>query len=248
MKILTQNTKLKKNPVYNTWGLDIAPHKSSGYNVCKFAGVCAEVCVGEHSGLNKMPVAKQAKIRKAKRFFEDRKGFLDDLHYDLDKLNNSKDPRQACVRLNVDSDLPWEVIDRSLFDYENIIYYDYTKYTSRAIQYVRGQMPSNYHLTYSWSERSDRRKTNYILSNGGTVNMVVDVPYKAKNLLPIPSTVQIATKTWNTIDADLTDERIPENNGKGIITVVRAKFKQSRIQEFVDKGFFVPVKDGKVKV
>ena len=248
MKILTQNNKLKKNPKYNTWGLDIAPHKTSGYNVCKFAGACAEVCIGIHSGLNKMPRALEAKIRKAKRFFEDRKGFMQDLHHDLTRLNESKDPRQICVRLNVDSDLPWEVIDPSLFDYSNIIFYDYTKYLTRAKQYVRNELPANYHLTYSWSEKSKKRDVNYILSKGGCLNMVCDVPYKPHNLLPIPKRVQIASKTWKTYDADKTDERIPENNGQGLVTLVRAKFRMADIQHYVDRGFFVPVVNGKIKI
>lgn len=248
MKILTQNSKLKKNPVYNTWGLDLAPHKVSGYNVCQFAGVCAEVCVGLHSGLNKMPAAKAAKIRKTKLFFEDRKNFLEQVHHDLNNLNKSKDPRKVCVRLNVDSDLPWEIIDPTIFKYENITFYDYCKSPARALKYVNGEMPANYHLTYSWSEKSDVRKVNKILSNGGRINMVLNIPYKKSNLLPIPKTVKIGTKTWKTVDGDLTDERIPENDGKGKAVIVRAKFKQARIQEFVDKGFFVPVKKGIVKL
>jgi hypothetical protein len=247
MKILTQNIKLKKNPVYNTWGLDLAPHKLSGYNVCQFAGVCSQVCVGEHSGMNKMPVAKQAKINRTKRFFEDRANFLADVHYDLDKINNSKDPRQACVRLNVDSDLPWEIIDPTLFQYKNIIFYDYCKSIKRALDYVNGNMPKNYHLTYSWNEKSDVRKVNKLLSSGGRINMVLDIPYRADNLIPVPKTVNIGTKTWKVIDGDLTDERIPQNDGKSKVVVVRAKFKKSRIQEFVDKKFFVPVINGIVK-
>lgn len=248
MKLLTQNTKLKKNPVYNTWGLDLAPHKLSGYNVCQFAGVCAQVCVGEHSGMNKMPVAKRAKIKRTKRFFEDRVNFMSDLHSDLKKLNESNDSRQCCVRLNVDSDLPWEVIDPTLFQYKNIIFYDYCKSIVRALKYVNGNLPENYHLTYSWNENSDKRKVNQLLSKGGRINMVLSVPYKGSNLLPVPKNITIASKTWPVIDGDLTDERIPQNDGKSKIVVVRAKFKKSRIQEFVDKKFFVPVINGITRV
>ncbi len=39
MKLLSKNTKLKKDKRYNTYGLSLAPHKYSGYNVCKDAGL-----------------------------------------------------------------------------------------------------------------------------------------------------------------------------------------------------------------
>ena len=248
MKLLTQNSKLKKNPKYNTWGLDIAPHKLSGYNTCKFAGLCAEVCVGEHSGLNKMPNAKNAKIRKAKMFFEEKNKFLEDLHNDLEKLNVCKDKRKALVRTNVDSDIPWEKIDPSIYQYDNITFYDYTKYINRSLEYVSGDMPKNYHLTYSWNENSDVRTVNRVLQKGGCINMVLGLRYKPNDLCKIPKFAQIGTKKYSVVDGDLTDERIPENDGEGKVVVVRAKTRIDLIQHYTDKGFFVNVKNNKIKV
>lgn len=232
---MTTNAKLAKESGHTIYGLNLAPHKVSGYNVCPHAGECAKVCIGEHSGFMVMPNVRAAQIRKTKMFFEDRLNFLSLLHSDMSALE--KRPSPAC-RLNVDSDLPWEKLDPSLFNY-NIIMYDYTKWFSRAKQYVEGNMPSNYYLTYSWSERSDKRKTNWLLNNGGNVNMVFSLRYKSGALLPLPNEVKIGTKWWPVVDADLHDLRIPSKDGIGVVTGVRAKTKASLIPEFVKSGFFV---------
>lgn len=248
MKILTQNSKLKKDPRFNIWGLDLAPYNTSGYNTCKHAGKCAEVCIGLHSGLNVMPTSIQAKINKTHMFFEEREKFFKFLHYDLNKLNNSEDERLTLVRGNVDSDLPWEVICPDIFNYSNITFFDYTKYTNRAIAFVKKELPKNYELTYSYNEKSDLRKVNYILKKGGRINLVSSIRYKYNDLKSIPDKVKIGTKTWKTVDGDLHDARLNKVDGKGKVVIVRAKTKKSLIPHYVKSGFFVDLSDCKSKI
>lgn len=235
MILLTTNSKLQKESGYTIMGLNLAPHKVSGYNVCPHAGACAEVCIGEHSGFMKMPNVRQSQVRKTKLFFEDRSLFLSQLHSDLETLSQKDNP--AC-RLNVDSDIPWELIDRTLFDYP-ITYYDYTKNPRRVQKYIDGALPTNYHLTYSYSEKSDKAQVNKFLKAGANVNVVFSIQYISKSLLPLPSSLKINTKEWEVVDADLHDLRIPEMDGSGVITGVRAKIKKSLIDKYVDIGFFV---------
>lgn len=242
MKLLSQNKKLEKtskNSKYNMYGLQLSPYKlETSYNTCRFAGFCSEVCL-TNTGMNVMDNAKKARIWKTKMFFEDRENFLKQLHKELSNLEKRENP---ICRLNVFSDLPWEKIDPSLFDHK-ITFLDYTKWLSRAENYVNGKLPKNYHLTYSWSEKSvpKKRRVNEILKKDGRVNMVFGIRYRHDNLLPLPKNFKIGTKTWNVIDGDLTDLRLPETGERGVITGVRAKMKKDKIQEYINKGFLVKV-------
>lgn len=98
---------------------------------------------------------QKARIGKTKLFFEDRKQFLFELHKDLAALerNSKKKKMIAAVRLNGLSDLSWEEIDSSIFKYD-IQYWDYTKIKKRYINFLEGRLPSNYHLTFSQSEKN----------------------------------------------------------------------------------------------
>ena len=75
-----------------------------------------------------------------------------------------------CVRLNGTSDIPWEttgIID----EFPDIQFYDYTKIYKRAVKYANGQMPSNYHLTYSLNEDNIQQAFD-ILNKGGNISAV----------------------------------------------------------------------------
>lgn len=236
MKLLTQNIKLKKDPKYNVWGLDLAPYTLSGYNTCAHAGVCKEVCIGVHSGFNKMPVALEAKIRRARQLFTNREQFLQDLHDDLSRLEKTKDKRPTFVRLNVDSDIPWESVDKTIFEHK-LSFYDYTKYVSRAKRSVEGKMFSNYVLTYSLNEKSKPKDVSYLLDNGGNINMVVSIPYSTGGELP--KHFQYNSKIYQTVDGDASDVRHSSTDGYSKIIMVRAKMRKNQIAEYVKKGFVV---------
>lgn len=239
MKLLTQNKKLEKanSKGYNMFGLQLSPYKlETKYNTCPEAGACSEVCL-TNTGLNVMSIAKKSRIRKTEWFFEDRKEFLKQLHKDLESLSKKINP--VC-RLNVFSDIAWHKIDPSIFDH-NITFIDYTKVLNRAEDYVNGKLPKNYHLTYSWSERSisQKRRVNNILKKDGRVNMVFAIRYRYDNLLPLPKLVKIGTKYWPVVDGDLTDLRLPEMGERGVVTGVRAKMKKDKIPEYSNRGFLV---------
>lgn len=69
------------------------------------------------------------------------------------------------VRLNVLSDLPWEMIFPELFEhYDDLSFYDYTKVPGR-------QPPKNYDLTFSWSGMN-AKTSQWVWDRGGKVTMV----------------------------------------------------------------------------
>ena len=67
-------------------------------------------------------------------------------------------------------DVPFE--KTGLMDeYKSIQWYDYTKIYKRALSFVNGELPSNYHLTYSLNE--DNRENAFdILNRGGNISAV----------------------------------------------------------------------------
>ena len=55
--------------------------------------------------------------------------------------------------------------------FPDVTFYDYTKSPIRALQFAKGAMPSNYHLTFSRSESNEPQALD-VLRNGGSVAVV----------------------------------------------------------------------------
>jgi len=154
-----------------------------------------------------MDVVQQARIKKTRRFFEDRQGFLDQLVDEITKAVRSAERGgyKPCFRLNLTSDIPWE---RVKIDGENIFqiftgvqFYDYTKSTERMDAYLAGSLPVNYHLTLSRSEDSDDQQLMTVMDYGGNTAIVF------RGMIP---------ETWNgypVIDADENDLRFLDPQG-----------------------------------
>jgi hypothetical protein len=125
---------------------------------------------------------REARIKKTLYFKENRFGFLNDLSKDILALQKKakKKEMRPCVRLNGTSDLPWENLkdDKGLTLIEkhwDVQFYDYTKSPKRMKGYLRGEMPSNYHLTFSRSE-SNQADADEVLKLGGNVAIVYKNP------------------------------------------------------------------------
>ena len=72
--------------------------------------------------------------------------------------------------MNTTSDIPWEI--HNIFElFPNIQFYDYTKIYKRAVKFVKGEYPKNYHLTYSLNEDNKDLAFN-ILKMGGNISAV----------------------------------------------------------------------------
>lgn len=109
--------------------------------------------------------------------------YVEELQRELESLTErgEKQGMDVAVRLNAFSDWPWEVKHREIFDANpNIQFYDYTKALERARRYgqwLNGTVgmkrwPSNYHLTYSWNEKSVPGATKKLLNAGVNVARV----------------------------------------------------------------------------
>jgi hypothetical protein len=113
------------------------------------------------------------RLKKSKWLINDRPGFLSQLNKELAVLNNrARGGEKVSVRLNVLSDLPWEnLIDMN--GYPFIHFMDYTKNPKRMERFIGGELPKNYHLTFSRSESNDF-VAQAISASGGNVAVVFD--------------------------------------------------------------------------
>ena len=56
-------------------------------------------------------------------------------------------------------------------EFPKVKFYDYTKIYKRALKFVNGEYPKNYHLTYSLNE-DNKAQAKYILKRGGNISAV----------------------------------------------------------------------------
>lgn len=217
MKLITTSPKIEKSNKsglgYYTGIMYLAPSKLSGYNTCSQASPgCIKGCLNT-AGRGVYDKVQQARIARTKFFFENRPMFLLQLHMEI-RAFIAKCKRlglKPCLRLNGTSDLFWEsfgVVEK----YPEIQFYDYTKVYSRMVKFMDGQMPKNYHLTFSLSE-VNLDKSLDVLKAGGSVAVV----FRNKNL---PSQ-WLGYKVHN---ADTTDLRFLDKPGiQGLYAKGKAK-------------------------
>ncbi len=156
------NAKLNKSDKagkgYKTVGLSLAPANTSGYEVCASRSPgCTKSCIFT-SGHGAMRPVQQARIAKTRLFYSQRDTFYNMLVKELHNANKTakKAGMILACRLNVFSDLQWEKIFPDLFtEFSDVQFYDYTKHAKRMGAFQRGEIPANYHLTFSRSETND---------------------------------------------------------------------------------------------
>ena len=219
----TGNYKTSKGEKYGwkTYGLHLAPFNLSGKNVCSSATVgCSTACLNT-AGRGIMHSVQDARVKKTRRFFEDRDGFLSQLYKEIKSSVKSatKKELKSCFRLNLTSDILWErlVVEK----FPQVQFYDYTKHLKRFVRYVEGKLPSNYHLTFSRDETTPDTLVKSLCASGGNVAVVF------RKKLP---------KTWlglEVIDGDDSDLRFEDDIGKIVGLVEKGKAKDD------DTGFVV---------
>ena len=222
MKLLTTaNAKIRKGEKigFKTFGIHLAPASLSGFNVCKDASAgCAASCLNT-AGMGAFSNVQQARIEKTRLFFKNKTIFLVMLWAEVTKAirSASKKNLTAVFRLNLTSDLPWEKIKlngQSIFEaFPQVTFYDYTKSPERMTAFLAGEMPKNYHLTFSRSETNGAIAES-ILKSGGNVAMVFRKSLPSKWL------------GAEVINGDETDLRFLDGAGKIIGLVEKGKAKK----------------------
>ena len=217
------NYKTRKGEKYGwkTYGIHLAPYNLSGKNVCSSASAgCSAACLNT-AGRGSMHSVQDARVKKTRRFFEDRDGFLSQLFKEIKSSIKSatKKELKSCFRLNLTSDILWErlVVEK----FPQVQFYDYTKHLKRFVRFLEGKLPSNYHLTFSRDETTPDALVKSLCASGGNVAVVF------RKKLP---------KTWlgiEVINGDDSDLRFEDGKGKIVGLVEKGKAKDD------DTGFVV---------
>ena len=181
-ELLTTSTKIEKSNNYGTeYRTSIAymlPAWQSGHNACPDATECA-MQGSETPG--RMPMVYNARAYRANLFYADKKAFGAQLIEETQNnvRRNDKNKLRTAQRMNGTTDYAWEHIK---FDGMTIInrfpeiqFYDYTKSLKRAKQHVNGELPNNYHLTFSRSETTPDATVIELVTSGQNVAVVFDV-------------------------------------------------------------------------
>lgn len=216
----TSNTKIQKGEKsgYKTAGIHLAPHKLSGYNTCLAASNgCSAACLNT-AGMGVYSTVQAARIKKTKLFFEDRENFMNTLIKEIRSMIKKADKlgMKAAFRLNLTSDIAWESVKHEgltiMEMFPDVQFYDYTKIPKRMLMFTRGELPDNYHLTFSRSE-SNENHVDIIMACGGNVAVV----FRGK----LPNTY----KGKLVIDGDIDDLRFLDPKGVvvGLVEKGRAK-------------------------
>jgi hypothetical protein len=219
----TANPKIQKGTKmgYLSFILHLAPSDVSGYNTCpKATAGCKAACLNTagRGGMFKKGATtnmiQEARKRKTRYFFEDRRGFMADLHKDITKAIKFAERKglTPVFRLNGTSDLSWEKYEvaghKNIFEaFPNVQFYDYTKVPKRKVEGI-----DNYHLTFSQAD-----------GNGGDADWAIS---KNMNVTVVFDKIPAEYKGRPVFNADETDLRFLDP--KGVVLGLKAKGRAKR--------------------
>ena len=180
-ELLTTSAKIEKSNTfseeYRTSIMYALPAWQSGHNACPDATDCAKMCIDT---TGRMPMVKAAREYRSSLFYDDRAEFGAKLIAETEDniRRNDKKGLRTAQRLNGTTDYAWEHIrfdGQSMPErFQDVQFYDYTKSVKRARQHVAGNMPSNYHLTFSRSELTPDSLVTELVESGQNVAVVFD--------------------------------------------------------------------------
>ncbi|MCG7628401.1 hypothetical protein MHM88_11335 [Epibacterium sp. MM17-32] len=225
------NPKVAKNGKVDvlTAPLHLAPFNLSGFQTCAQASKgCAAACLHTAGNPAYMAGKEASRVAKTRAYFTARDAFMAVLAFEIaaHAAKAAKLGMECGVRLNATSDLPWERRtinvdgqDVNLMDhFDGVQFYDYTKITKRALAHARGQMPVNYHLTFSKTEDNDG-DVGRVLVAGGNVAVVAS-PERYKAALA-EGAMLVCGEIMQATDGDAHDYRPADP--KGCIVALKAK-------------------------
>jgi hypothetical protein len=205
---------------YLTAILYLAPYTTAGgLNVCpKSSEGCRAACLFP-AGRGVFFNVQNARVKKTKWYFEDRRGFLSQLATDIHKFVKrcNKLGKRPAIRLNGTSDILWE--KTGIFSlFPEVQFYDYTKIAQRFYW----QRPSNYHLTFSLHENNLKDAEKILENNLGNVAVVFKGQIPAQFL------------NREVVNGDETDLRFLDKSGVIVGLTAKGKARKDKTGFVVD--------------
>ena len=164
---LTNPKVLKSESIAPTAVLHLLPTKAA----CPAAGTCALVCLNTAGNPAYLKGKLACRARRDKAFRTSPNLFLRLLTIEVLRFYSKNSTNELLgLRLNGTSDIDWNI--HGLYEeFKQVKFYDYTKIYKRALKYVKGCYPKNYHLTYSLNEDNKNLALD-ILKRGGNISAV----------------------------------------------------------------------------
>lgn len=159
------------------------------------------------AGRGRFEEVKKARANRTRMFFKEPQKFYWLLHEDITQLQRKarKLNLKPSVRINGTSDIDVAVVFKDLLEaFPKVQFYDYTK----RIELVQRELPKNYYLCFSRSEKTSEETIKELLTNGTNVVIVFDeVPEEYLG--------------YRVVNGDETDLRFLDP--KGVIVGLKAK-------------------------
>ena len=235
------NAKLAKSVGYYNAGISLSPASTSGHNVCSGSTKqCRAACIAFTGRSEDSPMIQKVRINRTKLYATNKKEFWELLKPELYMVDRKAERLgvEVAFRPNIFSDQNWFKTLPILFTtFPHWNFYSYTKVKSKVRQYMNGELPDNYHVTYSWSERSNLDEVKQYLDSGVNVAVPFYDSGSLKGVIP---------KKWNgykVINGDESDLRFLDP--KGVVVGLKVKLpkkKDKAIKRVKDsEGFFVGI-------
>lgn len=215
---------------YLTGILYLAPGQLAGVgNLCPHASAgCLAACLFTAGRAGIFEAVNKARVMRTRFLHDNRAAFIAQLKGEIAGLIRKAKRRglRPVVRLNGTSDLAWEKLAPELFkEFPRLKFYDYSKSLRRAVAFAKGELPRNYHLTFSYAE-NNAAAAGIALAAGVNVAAVADGVTIGKRFA-LPG----MTEARPTFSADWHDLRFLDRkgrDGRGRIGILKAKGKAKK--------------------
>lgn len=235
------NAKLLKSEGWYNAGISLAQAELSGHNMCPASTEqCRVSCLGGTGRAEFTPPIVDIRISRTKLYASDFDTFWSILLPELHKVDRAAKRLGIPVafRPNILSDQAWHIKCPQMFEeFPHWQFYGYTKVKAYVSAWCHGDLPDNYHLTYSWSERASLDYASRVLDCGMNVAVAF---YDKDSLRP---TIPAKWNGWDVINGDVSDLRF--NDPAGVIVGLGVKLPKNRKKAIArieeSNGFFVGV-------
>jgi hypothetical protein len=239
VKLLTEKqTKLDKGKTKGvaTFGIQMAPANDAGLGtMCASSGICADGCIA-YTGMNGMPTHHDARVKRTILYRKFAQTFHDQLQAEIEswKRRNTAAGFALAARPNATTDQPLlghAVATRN----PDIQVYDYTKLPRPASRRLK-----NYHLTYSYSERTTAADIAHCVEHRVNIAVIMNVKKDQR----LPKTLELFGRTFPVIDGDKTDLRFKDPSDQTYIVGLRwkvSKDSQAKLARAIAAGLVIDV-------